>query len=105
MATFKVGQRVKVISTILGDRHLIGSEGRIAPDWDDPPRPGWHNVTLGIPNSWGFDSWHHPGWQFPPDCLVPLTNPGDEVWAADQVKKWTKPEPVVPVPQQEKERT
>jgi len=111
MATFRVGQRVRVVGLPKRTRFdldwIIGHEATIEEShfsFEWLVRVDGLGPVLdasGLPHTIGarglvpLNSEH----------LAPLTNPGDEAWAADQVKKWTKPEPVVPVPQQEKERT
>lgn len=93
MATFKVGQRVKVVSAYWA-HELIGLEGVIAPDWDSPPPPGWHNVTLGVPNAGGYDSWARPGWQFASHHLAPLTDPKADAFIERIKRLANEPQPM-----------
>lgn len=93
MATFKVGQRVKI--TVHGSGPA-GSEGTITEL--DQPGPiffgngPFHRVLVPTvptddPNGWLVSHAH----------LVPLTDPDEEQWAIDAVRKVTKPQHVEPV--------
>lgn len=91
MATFKVGQRVRVIQSVQG---LEGMEAVIT------AIPGVccvHVKTECDIHVEGRPSWVPSGdWGSRLSSLAPLTDPGEEAWAADAVRKVTKPEPVAP---------
>jgi hypothetical protein len=88
MANFKAGDRVRVVAV---DAHAlsyaIGCEGVvIGPDLTGVYQ---YDVELGCEgfNPWGFNDRH----------LAPLTPPAEDAWAADAVRKVTKPQHVEPV--------
>jgi hypothetical protein len=90
MAKFKVGDRVRHV--IAGEVPL-GSEGTVV---------GSGMQSMGFRYNVEFDRVpcpYPPGiyWYSAPEWLAPLTPPAEDAWAADQVKKWTKPDPTVPL--------
>ena len=95
MATFKVGDRVKRAREIVGHAFCaaetplpIGATGTVTEvgDWI------WVNPDGNESRNWGCA----------PESLEPLTPPAADAWAADAVRKVTKPqhvEPVAPMPE------
>lgn len=89
MANFKVGQRVKIVP-YPNPWHmhvpLFGVETTIIGHARD------YEWVLDIPCPWA------PGQNVEANScvLAPLTDPGEEQWAADAVRKVTKPDPVSP---------
>ena len=77
MATFKVGQRVRVIGQVSSDhRPLIGKEGVIVEKWDFR----WSVLLDGISNTENCDG--SPEFLFAPEFLRPLTDPKAEEFLA-----------------------
>ncbi len=77
MATFRVGQRVKIVRVRPGhsanDLATVGMETSIAgPALDNPftGEPGWYPVTLPFRGG---------NWHFPADCLEPIQPDGNKV--------------------------
>jgi hypothetical protein len=87
MAQFKVGQRVRKVAL---SRHCgpggnfvpVGAEGEIvAQGWEWDQRPETYTVNYDNYGSTGAFAY----------MLAPLTPPAEDAWAADKVKRVTKP--------------
>jgi len=100
MAKFKVGDRVRVIDmpsfiTMPQRMGAIGREATIVSIPSDYPRADCDIEVDNFPaRELGYADlpWAVQFWQ-----IAPLTPPAADAWATEQVKKWTKPEPSVPV--------
>jgi hypothetical protein len=91
MATFKVGQRVRKIAYYRRNCPLelvpVGAEGTIVgTDTDYQWRVVYDNFQAKTHGCYFADSF----------MLAPITDPEADSWAADAVRKVTKPEPVAP---------
>lgn len=91
---FHVGQRVKKIA------HYDNSS-----DWQVPI--GATGTIVGATTMYGREWWVDYDERTPlfnhhfcacSYMLTPLTDPKEESWAADAVRKVTKPEPIIPLP-------
>jgi hypothetical protein len=87
MAAFKVGDRVRVVSCDANahGESAIGHAGTIDGRGDHFMYE-WTLKIDDLPSLWFFDSRH----------LAPLTPPAEDAWAADAVRKVTKPQHVEP---------
>ena len=102
MATFKVGDRVRIITT--GHYARAGDEGIVVLPLGLHAGRGQHQVprygvdVVGRPCPIG------PGTHalFLSSSLAPLTPPAEDAWAADAVRKVTRPVHVEPVVVKEK---
>lgn len=86
MATFKVGQRVRIVAYKKEDIREVplGAEGIIA--------------LAMVDGMWGVDFIGYLGSRICASFqLAPLTDPGADAWATDAVRKVTKPLHVEPV--------
>jgi hypothetical protein len=91
MAQYTKGQRVKRVQNPSASVVEAGRLGTVVDD-DGGEYVGvaWDGFKRG---AWSHDGWG--GWfRF---SIAPLTPPAEDAWAADQVKKWTKPDPTVPL--------
>ena len=93
MASFKVGDRVRRVRTGPNERGLMsipfGAEGTVTSGTYHPsysPQP-----VVGV----AFDGGRYSGIVFA-STLAPLTPPAEDAWAADAVRKVTKPVHVEP---------
>ena len=93
MAKFKVGDRVRVVDVDPScwiDKKLVGDTGTIR--------------TSGTERDWIVDLDNNRpifvgGWMEFDSChLAPLTPPAIDQWAAEQVKRVTKPQPTTELP-------
>ncbi len=96
MANFKVGDRVRVVYAIYEGSKCVGHEATITALWGANPlyfdcygctvegQPAPPQAHLGM--WWGAEC-----------CFAPLTPPAADTWAADAVRKVTKPQHVEPV--------
>ena len=98
MAKFKVGDRVRVIRAT-HDQRTVGKEATVTSELkfvvNSIDEPYWgHCICI---DGYGSTSLiHHRNLVSKPSDLAPLTPPSADAWATEQVKKWTKPEPVAP---------
>ena len=98
MAKFKVGDRVRVIyakhdKSTIGKEATVTSELKLVHTLEDGSYWG-HNICIDNYGSRNLVTKRvivtDPSW------IAPLTPPAVDTWATEQVKKWTKPEPVMP---------
>jgi hypothetical protein len=93
MATFKVGQRARIIDGIWG--YWIGREVEIiGPLGTYPLFPDEYAISR--PEPWHAEDEGVKTFSAPARHLAPLTPPAADAWAADAVRKVTKPQHVEP---------
>ena len=85
MASFKVGDRVKRVQ-VVSPEVPIGSVGTVTGAAGFRGRAGYHVAWDGRPELWMDAIWYAY-------TLAPLTPPAEDAWAADAVRKVTKPRP------------
>ena len=97
MAKFTVGQRVRFVGIHNSREELIGLTATVHSfDLSGLVCSPEHNIAIVFddrrPTPLGKVVWASQE-----NALEPLTPPAIDEWAKEQVKKWTKPEPALPL--------
>jgi hypothetical protein len=93
MANFKVGDRVRVVADNCSNPRYVGREGTVV-DTDSVHRG--HSSGERMPYQVALDGYPNDTF-FAARHIAPLTPPAEDAWAADAVRKVTKPQHVEPV--------
>ena len=94
MATFKVGQRVRIVGATKHP-HMIGRQAIVTRGLEIDPLSQYNRESYEIEVP-GHPHPIHGRWNALPEHLAPLTDPKADAFI-ERVKSW-KPEPVMPAP-------